>query len=68
MTNPLFTPNRRLVLGGSIASALAFMRPAGAQLGEPAANPATISRVMQIVSEYIAHAAGGCDGGLFGIF
>src|SRR5450631_2318436 len=57
MTRPLFTPNRRLVLRGSIAGALAVVMPARARSGEIAANPATISRVMQAVSEYIADAA-----------
>jgi 2-methylcitrate dehydratase PrpD len=57
MTSPPFTLDRRLVMRGSIAGALAAVMPARAQEGEIAANPATISRVMQAVSEYIAGAA-----------
>ena len=57
MTVLLFTPNRRLVLRSSIAGALAVAMPARAQEGAPAADPKAVSKVMQIVSQYIADAA-----------
>jgi 2-methylcitrate dehydratase PrpD len=57
MNDPLFKPNRRLLLQGSIAAALAAAMPVRAQSGETGAKPGEVSPVMRAVSNYIVGAA-----------
>ena len=57
MDEPLFKPNRRLLLQASIAAALTGAVSARAQSGEAGAQQGGISPLMRMVSLYIAGAA-----------
>jgi 2-methylcitrate dehydratase PrpD len=58
MNDPLFKPDRRLLLKASIAAALTAAMPTRAQSGEVGAKQGDVSAVMRTVSTYIVDAVG----------